>query len=199
MVRHADTEFTERRLLHGSLDSPLSHAGQTQARRTAERLSGEEFEGLYSSPLGRSLTTAAVIGDAIGLQPIPEPGLAERDFGWMEGRPLPKRDANAIVWRAYQLLVRASFALSGEGLREFEARVADALHAILSRHPRDRVTLVTHWGVLSMIMHQLLGGDRREWLRSANWGPCSITEVTRSNGEWEPVRVNDRGHLADEG
>lgn len=199
MVRHADTEFTEEGLLHGSLDSPLSEGGRDQARRTAERLSGSDFDALYSSPLGRSLTTADIIAGEIGLEPIPEPGLTERDFGWMEGKPLPRRDANALLRRLYQFLIRVSFALSGEGSKDFERRVARTLEAILRRHPHGQLILVTHWGVLTMIMLQLLGGSWREWVEAANWSACSITEVRRSHGVWEAVRTNDTEHLDQKG
>jgi len=89
LVRHGETEWMERGRLHGRLDSPLSPTGRRHAELAAARLRGEQFQALYSSPLGRAMETAAILGRAVGLTPQPVDGLAELDFGWLEGAPAP--------------------------------------------------------------------------------------------------------------
>jgi broad specificity phosphatase PhoE len=199
LVRHADTVFTEQGLIHGSLDSPLSEEGLRQSGLTAERLRGENFDAFYSSPLGRAMATATIIGEAVDMKPIPVPGLAERDFGWMEGWPLPRAHSNALLSRLRLILIRMNFALSGERRGDFEARVAGALQMILNRHPDGRILTVTHWGVLTMIMHLLVGGDWGQWAKSADWSACGISEIQRQDKHWQTVYLNDSRHLEREG
>jgi broad specificity phosphatase PhoE len=84
-VRHGTTEWIEQGRLHGVSDAPLSLRGQQEARLAAQALADRHFDAFYTSPLGRARETAAIIGQAIGLEPIPLDGLREMDFGWLEG------------------------------------------------------------------------------------------------------------------
>jgi broad specificity phosphatase PhoE len=199
LVRHADTVFTEQGLIHGSLDSPLSEAGRRQARQAAERLRGEEFEVLYSSPLGRAMATADIIGQAIGLEPLPVPGLAERDFGWGEGKPMLKRGANKLFRLLSRIMIRTSLLLSGERDQDFKARVDHAIDGILATNRGKPIIIVTHWGVLGMALNHLLGERRTRSLGPISWHACGITELEAEDGRWKVITLNDAGHLAPEG
>lgn len=195
LVRHADTLFTEQRLIHGSLDSPLSERGLRQSRLAAQRLHGAEFDAHYSSPLGRSMATAAIIGEAIGLEPVPVAGLAERDFGWMEGSPLPGDDAGGFKVLLSRVMIRVSLLLSGERDRDFRARVVKAIDGILSSHAGERTLIVTHWGVLSMTVSHLLDEDHWRRLQPESWHPCGITEMEERDDGWRVIHLDDTGHI----
>jgi broad specificity phosphatase PhoE len=201
LVRHAETEWVERGLLHGRLDSPLSAAGRQQAERTALRLRGERFDGLYTSPQGRAIETAAVIGRAIGLEPIPLDGLREMDFGWLEGRPLGLLNSRALRPVAVLLMM-----LSAEKPAAIRRRITEALETMTERHPQGCVLAVTHWGTLSHIAAMLTDGDPRLWRRGP-WAACGISEFRAQGdgasadgcpGSWEAIRLNDDAHLGDE-
>ncbi len=196
LMRHADTEFTEQGLIHGSLDSPLSEAGRRQSKQAAERLRGEEFDVLYSSPLGRAMATAGIIGRAVGLEPVPVPGLAERDFGWGEGKPMLKLGGNRLSDMLSRVMIRTSLSLSGERDRDFKARVDHAMGRILAANGGKRVIIVTHWGVLGMALNHLLGERRARSLGKIAWHACGITELEAQDGRWQVITVNDAGHLA---
>jgi probable phosphoglycerate mutase len=201
LVRHAETEWVEQGLLHGRLDSPLSTAGKRQAERTAQRLRGERFDGLYTSPQGRAIETAAVIGRAIGLEPIPLDGLREIHFGWLEGRPVSLLNSRALRPVAGLLMM-----LGGEKPAIARRRIAEALETMLTHHPQGRILAVTHWGALSHIAALLIDGDQRSWRRGP-WAACGISEF-RPQGDgapadgrpmrWEAIRLNDDAHLRDE-
>jgi probable phosphoglycerate mutase len=201
LVRHAETEWVERGLLHGRLDSPLSAAGRQQAERTAQRLRGEQFDGLYTSPQGRATETAAVIGRVIGLEPIPLDGLREMDFGWLEGRPL-----SLLNSRALRPVGGLMMMLSAEKSARVRRRIAEALETMLANHPQGCILAVTHWGTLSHIAALLIDGDQRSWRRGP-WTACGISELrplgdrTAADGRlgrWEAIRLNDDAHLRDE-
>lgn len=197
LVRHGETEWIERGLIHGRLDSPLSATGRRNAERTARRLHGEAFNALYSSPSGRALQTAGILGEAVGLKPVPLEGLGEMDFGWFEGRALSLLDtevSNPIV-RARNVLARILMGLTGEPRGRFSARIRSALETISESHPRGRVLIVTHWGVLSTLTSILMEGDPRRWKQYGPWGACSVSELRGVDGAWQAVRLNDVTHL----
>src|SRR5262252_9580356 len=77
LVRHGESTWNAARRIQGQLDPPLSDRGMTQAQEVAERFGGHRLEGLYSSDLARTWQTAEQIGAAVGLEPVPEPGLRE--------------------------------------------------------------------------------------------------------------------------
>jgi probable phosphoglycerate mutase len=201
LVRHAKTEWVERGLLHGRLDSPLSASGRRQAERTAQVLRAGRYDGLYTSPQGRAIDTAAVIGRAIGLEPIPLEGLREIHFGWLEGQPVSLLNSGALRPVAGLLMM-----LSAEKPAVARRRIAEALETMLANHPQGCILAVTHWGTLSHIAALLIDGDQRSW-RQGPWTACGISEFrpladrTAADGRlgrWEAIRLNDDAHLRDE-
>lgn len=202
LVRHGETEWMERGRLHGRLDSPLTAAGRLHAEQAAQRLRGGHFEALYSSPLGRALRTAEILGDAVGLAPQPLDGLAELDFGWMEGAPafLWRDDAaGAAAFRPVRTLIHW---LSAEHPGDLRNRVAQALEEMTARHPQGRLLLVAHFAVFSCLLGVMMGASVSDWGRFGPWTPCGISEVRRSSElhaggrpGWEIVNLNDVSHL----
>jgi len=202
LVRHGETEWMERGRLHGRLDSPLSAAGRLHAEQAAQRLRGEPFDALYSSPLGRALQTAAILGEAVGLTPQPLDGLAELDFGWMEGSPsfLWRDDgAAAGAFRPVRALIHW---LSAERPGRFRDRVARSLDEMTLRHPQGRLLVVAHYAVFSRLLDVMMDTPGADWRRFGPWTACAISEVRRSpehqDGRkpgWEIVRLNDVSHL----
>lgn len=206
LVRHGETEWVERGLLHGRLDSPLSAAGQRHAALAAARLRGKHFDALYTSPLGRAMQTASILGRTIGLTPRPLDGLQEMDFGWMEGKP-------AVFWRGDGLLGKAlrpvhslSYMLTAERPAHFRQRIEQALEIIFSHHQRGRVLVVSHHAVLSRMLALLVGVPDQDWRHIGPWTACAFTEIAGTaqgrNGrdwDWEIVRMNDESHLRKDG
>ncbi len=212
LVRHGETEFTELGLLHGRLDSPLSARGRRHAEQVAMRLRGERFDGFYSSPQGRAMETAGIIGRAVGLTPEPVDGLREADYGWLEGRPIIRYDPAGLGVKMLRPVTMAVLRLTGEQPGQIADRVRLALETITVTHPSGRVLVVTHWGVLSMIMACLVDHDLRGWRNHGPWAACGITEFRAPDGlpplgamgpipklalSWQIVRLNDSAHLGE--
>src|SRR4051794_19636394 len=62
-------------------DPYLSDRGREQVARLAAVLGHESLSAVYSSPMRRAIETAAVLGAAVGLEPVTDDGLAEFDRG----------------------------------------------------------------------------------------------------------------------
>lgn len=92
LLRHGETECNRANRYEGRLDSPLTDRGVKEARRNGCTLRGlidniDDFR-FVSSPLGRALHTARIVGEALG-QPHAEietdERLTEIDFGVWDG------------------------------------------------------------------------------------------------------------------
>lgn len=104
IIRHGETVWNRERRIQGSLDSPLTLAGCLQARRMAERLEmaldGEAGDGqeihYRVSPLARTLQTAAIVGDVLGI-PFSrwQPQWQLRELAWGEWEGLCYEDIEA--------------------------------------------------------------------------------------------------------
>jgi probable phosphoglycerate mutase len=136
-IRHAPTAWNAEHRLQGRTDVPLSAEGRALASawRLPEALSG--FEA-WSSPLGRSRETAALLG----LSPRIDERLIETNLGEWEGQRLAdlrKRPGFVEVERRGLDLA----APGGESIRQVQARLLDWLGALT----RPAV-VVSHKGVL---------------------------------------------------
>ena len=101
---------------------------------------------------------AAPLALAWGRQPDTVPGLREQSFGVLEGLDVPTiKQQHAALWQDW-LEHRADFALpGGESLRQFHARVLQAVGQIVAAAPARRVAVVTHGGVLDMLWRTAQG------------------------------------------
>jgi broad specificity phosphatase PhoE len=197
LVRHGTTEWIEQGRLHGVSDSPLSLRGRQEAKLAAGALAGQHFDAFYTSPLGRARETAAIIGQAIGLEPIPLDGLREMNFGWLEGGHLfnfakdtPLKRTLRSAW--ITLIVR----LSGEPRARFGERVAGTAREIAQRHPDQRVLAVIHMAVRSNMLARLVDDDSNAWVRYDGWPAGSFTEIELApDGKTNIVRLKISDHL----
>jgi probable phosphoglycerate mutase len=195
LVRHGLTEMIARRRLHGRLDSPLTKAGIADARAAAQSFKGKSIDHLLTSPMGRAMQTAAIIGEAIGMKPVAVDGLKERHYGWLEGRSLDLVDPLVRKsWLTRQFIQLAN-RFSGESLDHFCRRIVGTTDEILSRHAGQSIILVVHWGILSIITEHLIKGSVENWKSAGPWAACGITELNANSHGWQAVRVNDISHL----
>jgi broad specificity phosphatase PhoE len=86
LVRHGETLHNVNRITQGWSDSELSERGREQVLRLAERLQQMHPTALYSSTLGRAMSTARAIAGATGLEIVPLDDLREMNYGRWEGR-----------------------------------------------------------------------------------------------------------------
>jgi broad specificity phosphatase PhoE len=197
LVRHGDTEWTEQNKLHGGrLDSPLSAKGRNQAERTGRALKDENVNAIYSSPQGRAIQTAEIIGEIIGIEHIqPVDGLRELNFGLLEGGPIPTfgRDGKHPIW--LKPVADLARYLTGESKRHFTSRIAQAVSLIKENQGEGTVLVVSHWGALSVLMNVLFGGDPKYWLEEVKWSACGITKIKRTEDGWSVLVQDSVDHL----
>lgn len=158
IIRHAQTQWNVARRIQGRDDSPLTPEGEDAARRWAERLVAYGFSALYSSPLGRAMRTASIIGRGLGLDPVSLPGLTEHDFGDWTGRRVDELRRAGLL-SPEEAAGWAFRPPGGEDRREVLLRAWDTLSDLGRRHAGQSVLAVTHEGVIRALLYALKGRD----------------------------------------
>ena len=145
LARHGETEFNRERRLQGHVDSALTELGRRQAEAMAARLREliDNVRGwrIVASPLGRTLRTAEIVAERLGLTEIDiEPRLIEVSWGEWDGR---LRGEMAAACPAFRVSNWAFDAASGETY----ARVCERLGQWLTALPPEaerRIIAVSH-------------------------------------------------------
>jgi len=86
LVRHAETEWNEKKLIQGHSDIPLNKKGEIQAKDLSKKLSHVKFAAVFSSDLIRARRTAEIIILEKKLAVATTKTLRERLFGRFEGK-----------------------------------------------------------------------------------------------------------------
>ena len=131
-LRHGQTARNVQRIFQAP-DEPLNEAGLEQARRAAELLAGEPIRSIVCSDAQRAMTTALTVAASHTVQPLPDEGLRERNFGVLIGT-----SSAQIDW--------ACDPAEGESLPVFMGRKHSALARALALP--GPVLVVAHGGSL---------------------------------------------------
>jgi broad specificity phosphatase PhoE len=196
LVRHGETAANVSGTWQGASDSPLTERGRRQAELLAARLAadGRPIAVIYSSPLGRALTTAHILATGLGNPPIvAEPGLAEFNMGEWEGLTYEALAYEKRLWE--RMAADPHFAPpGGESAVAFAHRLMESFGAIRRRHPGQSVLVVSHGGALATALSLLLYGDGSRWSAFA-LANGSLTELEWAEARPRLLRLNDTSHL----
>lgn len=197
LIRHGETDMNRELRFQGHVNVALNAIGLEQARRLAARMAGEQADAVYVSDLLRARQTAEPIAGELSLQPVPESGLREQSFGKVDGMRVDdiQRD-HPEAWAGW-LRFEEDFAMpDGESTRAFHARVMEAVQRVVAKHPRQRVVVVTHGGVLDMIYRTArslgLNGPRQSDIPNAGFNRIRVRDGGIDILDWADTR-----HLAD--
>lgn len=188
LVRHGRTVFNTERRLQGWCDSPLTADGLVGVRSTASHLAATRLDAAYTSPSGRTRTTAAeILAHHPGTPLVAVDGLKEMSFGDLEASPEDElfREVDARELFGSVLAGTHPGFPGGEPAHEYIERVVAAFETIERAHLGDENVLVVSHGVtLAVYLRLVVGGDL-EPLANAS---VSTVSVDRS-GSRSALRV----------
>jgi probable phosphoglycerate mutase len=142
VVRHGQSEWNAVGRWQGQADPPLTELGLHQAAHAAQHVGA--VDAVVASDLERSLTTAAIIAELIGIGPVlVDKGFRERDAGEWQG--LTKAEI-AEGWPGYLEDRRRPPAFEPDD--DFQARIFAALDRVRESVPAGDVLVVAHAGVV---------------------------------------------------
>lgn len=195
LIRHGETAWNAEHRIQGHLDSPLNDEGLAQALLLGERLAREPFDQFYSSDLGRALQTAQPIADRSGRRPVPDVRLRERNLGLFQG--LTSAECEQRYPEDYARFHRRDpdhVVPGGESIRQVYYRVSALLEALVRSHPRQRILVVTHGGILDA-GYRFVNGVPLDRLRDFPIYNASINRIAHDGAAWRMSDWGDISHL----
>jgi alpha-ribazole phosphatase len=158
LLRHPEPEESARGRCYGSLDVGLSARGIAQAHAVAAALAVERIEAIYSSPRRRCREAAGILAKEHGIPVETVEPLREIDFGDFEGRSYDEIAARyPELYRQWMEHPTELQFPGGESFRDMRARVLAAAGNLRARHAGQTVALVTHGGVIRVLLADALG------------------------------------------
>lgn len=161
LLRHGETELGGG--LRGSLDDALTEKGWAQMRGA---VSGQgPWDRLVSSPLQRCARFAEELSAQRDLPVSLDKNLQELHFGAWEGQSaaaLMETDAEALglFWADPYGFTPPQ----GEPVSDFSARVLAAVMRLQAAHAGERILLVSHGGVMRLLLARARGLPREQLL-----------------------------------
>ncbi|MDX6765260.1 MAG: histidine phosphatase family protein [Candidatus Methylacidiphilales bacterium] len=160
LLRHGETVWNREGRMQGHGDSPLSPDGEHQVEALARRMAGSSssFTHLYSSDLGRAMSTAEAIARRTGLEVLPAPELRERAMGLFEGLTREEvRIRHPGAYAAWKTQDPTRPSPGGESIEASTARMLAFCQTLAERHRGGHVVAVSHGGVMAGFLRHILG------------------------------------------
>ena len=161
LLRHGETELGGG--LRGSLDDALTAKGWAQMR--AAVVAQGPWDRVVSSPLQRCARFAEELGAQLKVPVSLEKDLQELHFGAWEGQSaaaLMETDAEALglFWADPYSFTPPQ----GEAVSDFSERVLGAVARLHQAYSGERVLLVSHGGVMRLLLARARGLPREQLL-----------------------------------
>lgn len=196
LIRHGETQWNREGRYQGATDIALSPEGRAQAKLVAKRFRYLPLDAIYVSPLQRARQTADAIAEETGLTPIVDEHFKEINFGEWEGHSIPQLTEK--YGQAYLDFYENPFEhpFPGEGsFAKVTERSVAGFEELLRRHPGERIAIVSHGGLLRVLLVAVMGMDlnfyRKTWMTNT-----SITTVdVMEDGRRILMSLNDKAHL----
>lgn len=171
LVRHGQSEWNVLRLTQGQTAHPrLTGLGRAQAARAAAAVAddlarqGLVAARLVTSDLVRAVETARIVGERLGLDPVPDRRLREQHLGALEGLGYEESWARSERhdWADPELPVAG-----GESVAAVRRRLAAVLAEV---EPGVPTVLVSHGDAIRSAVAHLLGHAPAQapWVEVAN-------------------------------
>lgn len=162
LLRHGETELGGG--LRGSLDDALTERGWAQMRAAVEQAG--PWHALVTSPLQRCAHFADELGARLVLPVQLEAGIRELHFGDWEGLSAAQimedqADALGLFWADPYAFTPPG----GEPVEAFAERVLTAIERLHREHAGKQLLLVTHGGVMRLLLARARGLPREQLLQ----------------------------------
>lgn len=185
LIRHGQTDWNLQRRYQGRTDIDLNATGRAQARRDAIKMKKRKVNSIYASDLTRTLHFASIIFK--GRKIVTMTGLREICFGIFEG--LDHEEINSTYPDVYAKWLKKPFGIKipqGEAPAEFKKRIMSAFGRILKKTKKGDIAVVTHGGVINVVLNELSGKKKLEWLvpELGSITTVAIDEKTGKMAKW---------------
>ena len=158
IIRHGETEWNSQRRMQGHSNSELSAVGRAQIQALGEMMKNVSFDHIYSSDSLRARQTAEAITQYSGHTLQFDQRIREKNLGVFEGLTSAEaKERHPEVYRLFKTEGANYVIDEGESTQQLLERSLEFIEEIRLRHPQERVVMVTHGGVVRVLMKHALG------------------------------------------
>jgi broad specificity phosphatase PhoE len=195
LVRHGQTNSNVTGFYMGWSDEDLDEVGYTQARRLSSRLSGWPVASLYTSPLRRTCTTAAILAEPHVLELNVLDDLIELGLGDWQGLHMDEIKRRwPDVWQQSRIDPSEVTMPNGESFGQVTERAVRAFESVVGANPSKQVLIVTHEVVVKVIVAHVLGVSNSMY-RRFEVNNASLSVIRVANDNYRLAMLNDASHL----
>jgi probable phosphoglycerate mutase len=160
LLRHGETEYSQRGAYCGATDGALTPAGQEMALAFARAYQKLAWAGVYVSPKIRTIATAKPLCDALGLSMQLREGLREIDYGvWENQEPAFVQQHYPEDYLRWLAEPAWNAPTGGETAMQVATRALPVITEIQTKHCSGNVLVVAHKATLRIIICSLMGID----------------------------------------
>jgi probable phosphomutase (TIGR03848 family) len=192
LIRHGENDYSKKMRLAGRMPGVhLNERGQKQAAELGKALAEVPLKAIYSSPLERTMETAAPIARARGLKIVREAGLLESDVGTWQGQSVRKL-ALTKYWRIVQQSPSRAGHPGGESFLQTQTRIVSTLDALCKKYKSgDVIACVLHADPIKLAVAHYLGLPLDHFQRLAcDTGSVTVLQVGNTNAHL--IKLNQR-------
>ena len=184
LLRHGDVEGG--RKYRGQLDDPLSELGWQQLRSSTNKK--QDWQYIITSPLKRCAAFAEELAQAHELPLNTKNEFQEISFGLWEGKTAEELlSTEAEYIKEYWNNPIKTTPPQGENLLEFEKRIINAWKNVLTEFQGKHVLLISHAGVMRVILCHILGMSLTELFKlEVGLAKASRIQIEHADGESWP-------------
>jgi len=195
LIRHAVNDFVKTGKLAGRMAGVhLNDEGLAQAEALGRRLAGAPLHHIYSSPIERTMETAAAIAKHHPQLTVEaHPAITEVEYGDWQGKAINELQRRKMWGVVQEYPSRARFP-NGETMRGVQVRIVNAIEALVRQHPEQMIALVFHADLIKMALAHYLGMHLDVFQRIVI-SPASISTLHLRHSRPFIIGMNDIAHL----
>jgi len=195
LIRHAVNDFVKTGKLAGRMAGVhLNGEGLAQAEALGRRLAGAPLHHIYSSPIERTMETAAAIAKHHPQLTVEaHPAITEVEYGDWQGKAINELQRRKMWGVVQEYPSRARFP-NGETMRGVQVRIVNAIEALVRQHPEQMIALVFHADLIKMALAHYLGMHLDVFQRIVI-SPASISTLHLRHSRPFIIGMNDIAHL----
>jgi broad specificity phosphatase PhoE len=195
LVRHGQTESNTTGYYMGWSNEDLNDVGYAQARSLSSRLASLPIASVYTSPLKRAYTTAAILAQPHGLELEIINDLTEIQLGNWQGLHADEiRQRWLELWQQFRTDPSGITIPGGESFQQVTERAIRAFNTVAAANRDRQAVIVTHDVIIKVIAAHILGVPNSIY-RRFQINNASLSVVRIINGSSHLITLNDTSHL----
>lgn len=156
LIRHGETEFNRLGIFRGRYEVDLNDRGRQQAEEIGAALKDEGIGSLLSSPLGRAVETAEIIGRSLGVKYTVDEAFNNIALGEWQGVEKTKIQRDyPEMWRLWSTEPERLKIPGGETVEQVRERAFAGLRRVIEERSSS-FGIVTHRSVIKTLAASLL-------------------------------------------